>query len=171
MKRISMFLFLGSVTVMASGCPTAGGLYGGGGNNNNNDSGGGNGGPGVEVTFKATLSGDQEAPPVQSNGTGTGTFTLKADATELTFEFTASGLSGPVIASHFHKGAIGVAGAVLFEITDTITENADGTLTASGTWPVNASDVTALLDGNVYVNLHTADHTLGEIRGQLLEQP
>ncbi len=170
MKRISMFLFLVSVTVMASGCPTAGGLYGGGGNTNGgNDNGGGNGGPGVEVTFTATLSGDQEAPPVQSNGTGTGTFTLNAAATELTFEFTASGLSGPVTFAHFHKPAVGVAGGVLFEITDTITENADGTLTASGTWPVNASDVTALLDGNVYVNLHTADHQDGEIRGQLLE--
>ena len=167
-----MFLFLVSVTVMASGCPAGGGaIYGGGNNNGNANDNGGGGGPGVEVTFKATLSGEQEVPPVQSNGTGTGTFTLNADATELTFELTASGLSGPVVASHFHKGAPGVAGGVLFEITDTITENPDGTLTASGTWPVNASDVTALLAGDVYVNLHTAEHTLGEIRGQLVEQP
>ena len=170
MKRMAMFLFLASVTVLASGCPTGGGLYGGGNNNGNaNDNGGG--GPGVEVRFTATLSGADEVPPVQSSGTGTGTFTLNAEATELTFELTASGLSGPVIASHFHKGAIGVAGGVLFEITDTITENPDGTLTASGTWAVNASDVTALLAGDVYVNLHTADHPDGEIRGQLVEQP
>ena len=172
MKRMAMFLFLVSVTVMASGCPAGGGLYGGGGNTGGgNDNGGGNGGPGVEVTFKATLSGANEVPPNQSSGTGTGTFTLDADGGELAYELTASGLSGPVVAAHFHKGAPGVAGGVLFEITNRITEDADGNITASGVWPTDASDVTALLDGNVYVNLHTDDNPFGEIRGQLIEEP
>jgi len=158
MKRTCMFLSLAGIMVLAPGCPTVGG-----GSTGGND----NGEPGVEVAFTATLSGAQEAPPVESNGTGTGTFTLNAEETELSFEITASGLSGPVIAAHFHQGAVGVAGGILFTITDTVTENPDGSITAGGTWAVNASNVTALLDGEVYVNLHTGDHPLGEIRGQL----
>jgi hypothetical protein len=164
-----MFLFLAGVMVLAPGCPAGGGGLYGGGNNGGNDNGG-DGGPGVEVTFSATLSGDQEAPPVESNGAGSGTFTLNAEGTELSYEVTASGLSGPVTYAHFHNSPPGISGGIVFEITNTITENADGTITASGVWPTDNADVSALLDGDIYINFHTADHPDGEIRGQLIEE-
>jgi len=155
--------------ILAPGCPPGGGLYDDGNNNSNDNNDNGNGGPGVEVTFSAAFSGDQEAPPVVSNGTGSGTFTLNAAGTELSFDITASGLSGPVTLAHFHSGPPGVAGGIVFHITDTIVEDAEGNITATGVWPIDDANVTALLAGNIYVNLHTANHATGEIRGQLIE--
>lgn len=159
MKRIDLFLFWVSAMVLVPGCPP-------GSVGNNDDDGGG---PGLEVSFTATFSGAQEAPPVESDGTGSGTFTLNTAGTVLSYEITASGLSGPVTLAHFHIGPPGVSGGIVFEITDAITEDEDGNITAAGEWQIDAADVTALLDGDIYVNLHTAAHPAGEIRGQLVE--
>jgi CHRD domain len=123
---------------------------------------------GTAINFKATLDGAQETPAVTTNGTGSGTFTLNAAQTQLSFNITASGLSGPVTAAHFHTGAVGVAGPITFDIFSTVVE-ANGQVTAQGTWTLSQTDVTNLLAGDIYVNFHTALHSSGEIRGQLIQ--
>ncbi len=128
---------------------------------------GGNGGDGVERSFTANLSSDQEVPAIDGDASGSGTFTLNAQETTLSFSVTVSGLSGPVTGAHFHEGPAGTAGPIVFDITATVEELPDGTVTASGTWDVNAADVVALLDGEIYINFHTAQNPGGEARGQL----
>ena len=46
-----------------------------------------------------------------------------------------------------------------------------GEVTARGTWPVTAEDVTNLRIAYIYVNLHTDQNPGGEIRGNLTPGP
>ncbi len=123
-------------------------------------------GGGEPRTASATLSGDVEVPPAETNGTGEGTFTLNAAQTELAFEVTASGLTGPVMAAHFHHAPVGEAGQIVNDLTSLI-EETNGQVTISGVWELEAHDVEDLLAGNIYVNLHTDANPAGELRAQV----
>ncbi len=119
-------------------------------------------GTGGAHTFVAMLSGDQETPPNTSPGTGLGTFTLDAAGTTITYNVSYQGLLSTTIASHLHRGAPGQAGPVIVPLTC-----CPNPLSGSAPWdPANTS---ALLAGNVYVNIHSALFPGGEIRGQLIE--
>ncbi|HCN36749.1 MAG TPA: hypothetical protein DIS94_03435 [Bacteroidetes bacterium] len=126
-----------------------------------------------QVTLKngsgvsAMLSGGQEMPSVTTNATGTASLT--ANATGLQFDITVTGLSGPITGAHFHFGSIKENGPVVKDITMNFTGN-----TATGTWlvadptPFNDSLRRALVNGKIYLNIHTAANPGGEIRGQVL---
>lgn len=110
-------------------------------------------------------------PDVSTRPTGTGTLTLLPTsflAFKLRFNITVTNLSGPIIAAHFHRAPAGEIGPVV----RTITEEFDGH-TASGIWsiaddePLTPELVRALLNGEIYVNIHTAANPAGEIRGQI----
>ncbi len=118
-----------------------------------------------QIMFTAVLDGSQEAPtPVTTNGTGTAWAVLSADLTSLSYQVTYAQLDSNFTASHFHIGAAGVSGGVVFPITSSFNGN-----TASGTWD-NIPDtiVAKLLKGGLYLNVHSMAHPSGEIRGQLL---
>lgn len=121
--------------------------------------------------FTADVDQAQEVPPTGSTGRGTAVFSLTPSG--LRFEITVDGLSGPITSAHFHRGAAGVNGAVVRDITAEFA----GTTSAIGVWrPDDASPLTPalasdLLLGNIYVNLHSAAFPGGEIRGQLVLRP
>lgn len=115
----------------------------------------------IGTVFTARLTGAQEEPGTGATGRGTGTFRLSAGG--LDYRITVDGLTGGISASHFHAAGIGQNGGVLFNITPTFAGN-----TATGTWALGAADVTQLLLGNLYVNIHTVAFPGGEIRGQVL---
>jgi hypothetical protein len=116
------------------------------------------------IGFSAHLMGEQSVPPVSTAAKGTGAFTLTDQG--LLFHTTVDGLT--VSNAHFHNAPIGENGGVVRGIADDFTNN-----TASGIWKRTdaqalSNDVMAdLILGNIYVNIHTADHPGGEIRGQL----
>lgn len=115
----------------------------------------------------STLSGGQEMPSVTTNATGTASLT--ANATGLQFDITVTGLSGPITGAHFHFGSIKENGPVVKDITMNFSGN-----TATGNWlvadptPFNDSLRRALVNGKIYLNIHTAANPGGEIRGQVL---
>ncbi len=117
----------------------------------------------VEATgFPITLDGSQETPPTGSTATGTGYVALDSTGTMIEYSATISGLEGTYTAAHFHIGAPGVSGSVVEPVTF-----ADSTV--SGMWTGFSDDVlTALLDGNLYLNVHTTMFPGGEIRGQVV---
>jgi hypothetical protein len=123
---------------------------------------------GGESTFTATLTDDAEIPrpTVPTNGSGEGTFTLNAARIQLTYRITARDLTGPVTLAHFHRGPAGEAGPPVETITERVQED-NGQVTVNGTWNVTSQNVDDLLDGNIYVNLHTDANPAGEIRGQI----
>jgi hypothetical protein len=115
------------------------------------------------VDLKATLNASSEVPAKDSAGTGTLTATLDTSTHQFKYSVEYSGLTGPVVAAHFHgPAAVGAnAGPVVpvkgVPLTSPITGEA--TLT-----PAQETD---LLAGKWYFNLHTAANPGGEVRGQV----
>jgi hypothetical protein len=139
--------------------------------------------------FVATLSGDQEVPPRDTQARGVATFKLREDGTALAFQVNVANIDN-VVAAHIHCGAVGVNGPVgvtLFmgapaggAVNGTL---AEGTITAPDPgngcgWTDLASVLAAMGSGATYVNVHTndgveppntgpGDFPGGEIRGQV----
>src|SRR4029077_12142340 len=105
--------------------------------------------------FEARMTGAQETPAVPVAGTASASLTLTNDG--LAFAVTVEGLTGAITAAHFHSGAPGVAGGVVRSILPEFVGN-----TAIGVWkpsdasPLTPALITALLKGNLYLNVHTA---------------
>jgi hypothetical protein len=88
--------------------------------------------------------------------------TLDTVTYKVTYQITYSGLSGPVVAAHFHgPAAIGQEAAVMLPIPPPYKSGMHGTLTA------NAATEKAMLAGMTYVNLHTSKYPMGEARAQV----
>ena len=115
--------------------------------------------------FTAALDGAQEVPVVKTDGKGTGAFRL--DDEGLHYTITVSELSGDITNAHFHRAAAGISGGVVHGINSTFSGN-----TAQGVWltedTLTGELIGALLAGELYINIHTAENGGGEIRGQVL---
>jgi len=115
---------------------------------------------GTAMAADLKLTGDQEVPANASAAVGTGTITVAADGT-VSGSVTAATLQAT--AAHIHVGAAGVNGPVIVPLTGS----------AGGVWSVpagaklTAEQLDAYKAGNLYVNVHTAEHKGGEIRAQL----
>ena len=120
----------------------------------------------TKVAFRGTLSGSQEVPPVTSSGTGTLKATFDTQSRMLNWTVTYSGLSGPVVAGHFHGPALlGQNAGVALGFTGSLESPIKGTTTLT---PAQAAD---FMSGKWYVNLHTAANKGGELRAQALLEP
>lgn len=115
------------------------------------------------VMFKATLSATQEVPATTSKGVGMADVTFDSATKKASWKGTYSGLSGPVTAAHFHgPAAAGKNAGVLLPIEAKASP-------FEGSATLNDTQVADLMAGTLYVNLHTAAHTDGEIRGQVIK--
>lgn len=118
----------------------------------------------TDLRFAALLNGNSEVPAVTTDGRGLFIAHFSADSNKVEYKMIFEGLSSTVTASHIHQAAIGSNGGVIFPLTSSIIGNV-----ASGEW--NATDfLDALMNGGLYVNIHTVNNPSGEIRGQLLLQ-
>lgn len=106
------------------------------------------------------LDESQEVAATGSIATGCATATLSADQTTLRLEIE-HGVFEPQDA-HIHLGAPGVNGGVVFPFSNAASP-------IDETFNVTAQDVTDLLAGNLYVNIHTDAFPNGEIRGQIVD--
>lgn len=115
------------------------------------------------MTFDARLSGNQEVPVVNTPANGLGIVTIRPDLTEFEYYIVFEGLSGAPTGAHFHRAPIGTNGGVVVDISNEFLENS-----ITGSTPLNANLFDALMAGGLYVNIHTAAHPGGEIRGQVV---
>jgi outer membrane protein OmpA-like peptidoglycan-associated protein len=114
------------------------------------------------VPLKADLKGTNHVPPIQVPGSGNVVATLDPATRTLRWTITYSGLSGPPIAMHFHGPADTTRNAgIAVPITGNFASPITGFSTLTESW---AKD---LLAGRWYVNIHTAAHPAGELRGQV----
>ena len=105
------------------------------------------------------------APPGASAGRGELVAVLNRNTGLLQWKLSFSGLSGPVRAAHFHSP--GMAG----EVADPVLTLGRTVISPlEGRAMLTARQRADLLSGQWYVNLRTAAHPEGEIRGQLIEQ-
>jgi hypothetical protein len=114
------------------------------------------------LTFGAQLSGSAEVPPLQNQASGTLEATLEPGSLLLSWTLNHSGLSGPITGAHFHGPAsAGQNASVVLPISGAADSPSSGSVTLS------AAQAAELRAGNWYLNLHTAAHPDGEIRGQV----
>ncbi|MFQ5855994.1 MAG: CHRD domain-containing protein, partial [Anaerolineae bacterium] len=116
--------------------------------------------------LKASLSGEQETPPVAIGSSGQGTFVLNADQTQLSYRISVQNIED-ITAAHIHRGQPGEDGPVVFDLYDG-TGSFDPDNPISGALELPATAVQDLLAGNYYANVHTTENPEGEIRGQII---
>jgi hypothetical protein len=116
------------------------------------------------VNFKADLKGSTEVPPNTAAGSGTVTVKYDTASKTITWDGSYSGLTGPATAAHFHGPAEpGKNAGVMVPITPASSP-------LHGTATLTDPQGTALMDGQMYVNVHTEANKGGELRGQLTKQ-
>jgi len=115
------------------------------------------------VKMKADLSAANEVPPAKSNGSGKVEVTYNTGTHMMSWNGSYSGLSGPAIAAHFHAGEKGKNGGVAVPIFAGPTAKSP----FSGEKKLTDAQGQQLMSGGWYVNIHTAAHKAGEIRGQV----
>jgi hypothetical protein len=114
------------------------------------------------------LSGSQEVPPNSSPATGIATGTLDDVSGMLHFDVNASGFLAPITAAHIHTAPIGSNGPVTFPLTGA---TGGTTYSSSDMFMLTPAQVSTLLAGGMYVNIHSQVLPGGEIRGQLAATP
>ncbi|HYF15189.1 MAG TPA: CHRD domain-containing protein, partial [Phycisphaerales bacterium] len=112
-------------------------------------------------TRVAFLDGLQEVPPNNTGARGYATFQINPDTNTVNYRIAFSGLSAPETAAHVHGVAgPGVNAGVLFALP------AGNPKVGSFTYAEAMQN--DLLNGRMYVNIHTAAIPTGEIRGQIV---
>ena len=109
--------------------------------------------------MKVSLTGSEEVPPVNTQAKGSGTFRVAEDGT-VTGSVNTDGVQG--VMAHIHQGAKGQNGPVIIPLT----KNGDTYSVPEGR-KLTPAQLDALKAGNLYVNVHSAQHKGGEIRAQL----
>jgi hypothetical protein len=116
--------------------------------------------------YTASLVGASETPPTNSAGTGSASVDLDTMAKTLSWTLSYSGLSGPATMAHFHGPApVGKSAGVQIPLTGDLASPVKGSASITD---AQAADLKA---GLWYVNIHTAAHPGGEIRGQVVPAP
>ncbi len=111
-------------------------------------------------SVEVELSGAEEVPPVETEARGQGTITVGDDKT-VSGEVETTGVQGTM--AHIHEGAKGANGGIAVPLEDA----------GDGKWKVPAgakltdAQYEAFKAGKLYVNVHSAQHKGGELRGQL----
>jgi CHRD domain len=140
-------------------------------------------GPSHTERFSASLSGANEVPPINSNGTGN--FEMSIHQGMITFSLSFSDLTSPLSVAHLHFAPTKVAGGVMIFLCGggnqpacpaTTSGNITGTITAANvTGPTGQGIAVGDLDSALeavrtrlsYANMHTTNFPGGEIRGNV----
>lgn len=115
------------------------------------------------LPFTVLLNGQAESPVVATPATALGTLSIEGGV--FSYHITFSGLSSAATAAHVHGSASATNSAgVEFPLV-----GASGTAgTLSGTHTLTTTEWQSITNGLAYVNIHTAPHPGGEIRGQIV---
>jgi len=109
---------------------------------------------------KVSLTGADEVPAVTTSATGAGTITVGADKS-VTGSVTTKGIAGTV--AHVHLGATGKNGPPVI----TLTKTSDNVWSVPEGSKLTDEQFASYKAGDLYVNVHSAEHKGGEIRAQL----
>jgi CHRD domain-containing protein len=107
-----------------------------------------------------SLTGDQEVPAVTTTAKGTGKITI-ADDKSVTGSIKTTGVTG--VAAHIHEAPAGQNGKPII----TLEKKGDNEWAVPAGAKLTDAQVESFKAGNLYVNVHSAEHKGGEIRTQL----
>jgi len=131
-------------------------------------------------TYHADLSAANEVLSKPSSATGLADVTLDDVTMMLTISMSFTGLTAPAAAGHIHCCAsLGTNAAVRVPFTSfpaTMAGTYANTFLLAAVLPGSptlsfADFLSALNNGLAYVNLHTVNNPVGEVRGQLIRVP
>lgn len=110
-----------------------------------------------------TLSGAEEVPPADPDGTGFATITLNVGRRRVCWELSVADIA-PATAAHIHAAPAGVNGGVVVPLSPPTTGASSGCREN-----VDPALIQAIIDlpENYYVNVHNAVFPGGAVRGQL----
>lgn len=114
------------------------------------------------VTIRTHLNGPTEVPAVSSPATGTATVRVNTRTRKVTWIVTYKGLSGMPTAAHIHGPATRGTNAGV-EVPIPVSPSP-----IKGSATITAAQLADLLHNRTYINIHTAAHPGGEIRGYLI---
>jgi hypothetical protein len=110
--------------------------------------------------MQVVLSGAQEVPPVSTQASAKGTISVGADLA-ISGSVSTTGVEGTM--AHIHKAPAGQNGPVVVPMVKT----ADNIWSIPAGAKLTEAQFQDLKDGNLYINVHSAAHKGGEVRGQL----
>ncbi|MDR3518697.1 MAG: CHRD domain-containing protein [Azospirillaceae bacterium] len=113
------------------------------------------------VSIKTFLDGQTEVPAVTTPATGTADVTIDTEAKKVSWTITYKDLSGTATAAHFHGPAAKGANAGVEIPIPVAASPIEGSAT------VTDAQLADLLTNKTYINIHSAAHPGGEIRGYL----
>ena len=106
------------------------------------------------------LTGDQEVPAVTSAAKGTGKITI-GDDKSVSGSIKTTGIMG--VAAHIHEAPAGKNGPPVI----TLEKKGDNEWAVPAGSKLTDAQYESFKAGNLYVNVHSAEHKGGEIRTQL----
>jgi len=109
---------------------------------------------------KVSLTGEQEVPAVESKAKGTGKITI-ADDGAVSGSIKTTGIAG--VAAHIHEAPAGKNGPPVI----TLEKKGDNEWAVPAGAKLTDAQLASFKAGNLYVNVHSAEHKGGEIRTQL----
>ncbi|HUH59035.1 MAG TPA: CHRD domain-containing protein [Candidimonas sp.] len=118
-------------------------------------------GSAIAADIKVTLDGAQEVPPVSTSAKGEGMITVNDDKS-LSGSVTTTGVDATM--AHIHHGAPGKNGPIIVPFE----KKSDGEWAVPANSSFTDEQYKAYQAGELYVNVHSAEHKGGEIRGQLM---
>ena len=123
------------------------------------------GGELTALPFSAALSGANEVPAVVSDASGVATIQYNVKTHELSYEITVADIEN-IVAAHIHRGPVGQNGPVAYGLYDGSTLF-DPANPISDVITLSDEDQALLMNGGLYVNVHTTASPGGAIRGQI----
>jgi CHRD domain len=129
-----------------------------------------------QESFSTELTGGEEVPPVDTNATGIAN--LQDNVQTINYQLSVNDLVN-VTQAHIHRGEEGENGKIVVTLYNTTMPTgpmsgllSQGNITAANlVGPLAGQQLTDLVsimdNGTAYVNVHTKDFPLGEIRGQI----
>ncbi|MEX2555035.1 MAG: CHRD domain-containing protein [Actinomycetota bacterium] len=113
--------------------------------------------------LSAVMTGPEEVPPGDPDGSGSAAFTFNPGRGRVCFELEVANIA-PAAAAHIHVGPPGVAGPVVVPLTAPTDGSSSGCV-----HDVDPELIDAIKKnpGGYYVNVHNAEFPPGAVRGQL----
>ena len=110
-----------------------------------------------------SLSGAEEVPPADPDGSGFAVITLNVGQQRVCWELTVANIA-PAFAAHIHAAPAGVNGGIVVPLSPPTTGTSSGCAL-----DVDPTLIQAIIDHPelYYVNVHNANFPGGAIRGQL----
>jgi hypothetical protein len=118
----------------------------------------------AQETFQVQLTGAQQVPAVQTDGSATADLTYDPSTRVLSWSVSYTGLSSDVTMAHFHTGAEGKNGKPALWLS---AKGAAVSSPITGQATLTAAQAKEFEAGDWYINVHTKNHPAGEVRGQV----